>query len=420
MKRLLSFIIVLIPLVLYSQSLKFEDYFENNTLNLEVYHSGRYALEYYNIDNSYISGPWAASKTKLIDYSNFGAHKVEIFGNNNVLIYSKTYSSLFEEWSTTSDGKNSCGNFEEVIRIPFPKEEVIIRLYSKDSIGNWKEISKLEWNKSMLGNPLIEKSYFPIKLHYSGEINKKLDIIIISAGYAKSDSIKMRKDFDLFSGFIFSKSPFQDLKNEINIWGLEYFSEESGIPGIKNSEIEPNTELGVSYNTFNSPRYIMTEKLFNLHSILRNSPYDQIIIMCNSNIYGGGGIYNFYATSYVNPNNSYVVIHEFGHSFAGLGDEYAENDSEIEGASQSCEPWQPNLTTLKDFSRKWKNDVKQSIPIPTPCIPQYKDEIGVYEGAAYVSKGIYRPYQNCLMRSDEPFCSLCSKSIIEMMKFYTE
>lgn len=210
------------------------------------------------------------------------------------------------------------------------------------------------------------------------------------------------------------------MRDKINVWAVEYFSEESGIPGLKNSKINQDTELGVSYNTFGSPRYIMSEKLFNIHSVLRNTPYEQIIIMCNSDVYGGGGIYNFYATSYFNKDNSFVIVHEFGHSFAALGDEYAENDSEMQGAFEYAEPWQANITSLKEFKNKWEDMIEASTPIPTPKTPEYKDKVGVFEGAAYMSKGFYRPYQDCLMRSDKPFCPVCVREINKMIDFYTE
>lgn len=421
MKRFFSFIIVLIPFVLSAQNINFSDYFDNKTVNLESYHSGRFALEYYTIDNSYISGDWAGTRTKLIDNNDFGQHKVEILdAKTKKLLYSRTYSSLFEEWSTTSEGKTSCGNFEEVIRIPLPKSKVIIGFNSRDSLGAWKKIADIEWDRSMIIDDNSTQTRKHYALHENGNIKNRLDILIIPAGYSTEDSIKMRKDLKMFSEFIFSKPPFSKAKDKINVWGIEYFSEESGIPGLKDSKINPNTELGVSYNTLGSPRYLMTRNLMNLHRIIKDIPYEQIIIMCNSEVYGGGGIYNFYATSYVNPKNSFVVVHEFGHSFAALGDEYAQNDSDVQGATENVEPWQLNVTALKDFSKKWGNMMDKTTPIPTPVTEEYKEKIGVFEGAAYKAKGLYRPYQDCLMRSDKPFCPVCTKAINDMINFYTE
>ncbi|MBP1646033.1 MAG: hypothetical protein H6Q16_1608 [Bacteroidetes bacterium] len=421
-RQALYFLFLFLSFGVNAQNPSFDTYFEDNTLNILCYHSGRKALEYYIIDQTYITKKWAGSKTNLLDNSNLGAHRIEVYANNsNTLIYSHNYCSLFEEWQTTSEAKNTCGNFEEVLRIPLPKEDVDIVFFSRDSLGNWNKIVKQKIEvKNAVFKTLNYKLHEPYKLNVSPEdISKKLDIVIVPAGYTQKDSLKMISDMKLFSDFFFSKPPFSEAKDKINIWGQCYFSEQIGIAGL-DSTILPNSFLGVSYNTFNSPRYIMTPNLFNLHEILINVPYEQFVIMCNSETYGGGGIFNFYATSYVNPKNGFVLIHEFGHSFAGLGDEYSENDNDVEGATQNIEPWQKNVTSLKDFSKKWKDMMDASTPIPTPITKEFENKVGVFEGAAYVNKGLYRPSQNCLMRSDKPFCPVCTKEINKMLDFYTE
>ncbi len=418
----LYFLFLFLSFGINAQTSNFDNYFEDNTLNLLCYHSGRKGLEYYTIDQTYITKQWAGSKTKLFDNTNLGVHRIEVYSNNGkTLVYSRNYCSLFEEWQTTAEAKNTCGNFEEVLRIPLPKEDVEIAFFSRDSLGNWYKIvsQKIEVKNAEF-KTLNYKLYEPYKLNVSSEdISKKLDIVIVPAGYTQKDSLKMISEMKLFSDFFFSKPPFSEAKEKINIWGHCYFSEQTGIAGL-DSTINPNSFLGVSYNTFNSPRYIMTPNLFNLHEILINVPYEQIVIMCNSETYGGGGIFNFYLTSYVNPKNGFVLIHEFGHSFAGLGDEYSENDNDVVGATQEIEPWQKNVTSLKDFSKKWKEMLEPSTPIPTPKTKEFENKVGVFEGAAYVSKGLYRPYQDCLMRSDKPFCPVCTKEINKMLDFYTE
>lgn len=422
MKRLSFLLFLLVSICLNAQRPDFNTYFTDNTLNVLCYHSGRKAMEYYTIDQVYITKQWAGTKTKLLDNTNLGAHRIEVYPHNSkTLIYSRNYCSLFEEWQTTPEAETSCGNFEEVIRIPLPKEDVDISFFSRDSLGGWFMVAK---QKVEVANAeyktLDSKLCEPYRLSVaSDDVSKKLDIVIVPAGYTQKDSLKMVSDMRLFSDFLFSKPPFSEAKNKINVWGQCYFSEQTGIAGL-DSTILPNSFLGVSYNTFNSPRYIMTPNLFNLHEILVNVPYEQIIIMCNSSTYGGGGIFNFYATAYVNPKNSFVLVHEFGHSFAGLGDEYSHNDIEVEGATQSIEPWQKNVTSLKDFSKKWKDMMESSTPIPTPLTKEYANKVGVFEGAAYVAKGLYRPFQDCLMRSDKPFCPVCTREINKMLDFYTE
>lgn len=414
---------LLVSLWLNAHELGFEDYFSDSTLNILCYHSGRKSMEYYTIEDTYITNRWAGTKTKLFDNTNLGAHRIEVYDHNTkAIIYSRNYCSLFEEWQTTPEAEKSCGNFEEVIRIPLPKRDVDIAFFSRDSLGKWFRVErqKIEVDRADF-KTLDYEIYEPYRLSIASEkVNEKLDIVIIPAGYTQKDSLKMVSDMRLFTDFFFSKPPFSEAKSKINIWGQCYFSEQTGVLGLDSSSIRADDFLGVRYNTFGSSRYIMTQNLFNLHQILMNVPYDQIVIMCNSEVYGGGGIFNFYATSYVNPKNGFVLIHEFGHSFAGLGDEYSHNDIEVEGAAQSIEPWQRNITSLKDFSSKWEDMMDALTPIPTPITKEYIDKVGVFEGAAYVAKGLYRPFQDCLMRSDKPFCPVCSWEINKMLDLYTE
>ena len=422
MKRFLLFFLFSLPLLANAQIIDFNSYFTDKTLNILCYHSGRWAIEYYAIEETYATNHWAGTKTKLLDNTNLGAHRIEIYSSKSkTLIYSRNYCSLFEEWQTMPEARITCGNFEEVLRIPFPKDDIDILFFSRDSLGKWYRVENKTIEVASINTKesnLSDNGIYPLNIA-STDLNKKLDIIIVPAGYIKADSVQMVEDMKVFTNHFFSKEPLASYKDMINIRGIAYFSEENGMPGLDSTKYQ-NTFLGVSYNTFGSKRYIMTPKLFNLHEILIDVPYEQIIIMCNSPIYGGGGIFNFYATSYLNKDNAFVLVHEFGHSFAGLGDEYAENDIEVEGASQMIEPWQKNLTSLVDFSGKWENMIDKKTPVPTPSTIEYKDKVGVFEGGAYVSKGIYRPYQDCLMRSDKPFCPVCTNEIKKMIDFYTE
>lgn len=422
MKRVFLYIVFFLPLFSFAQGSDYNTYFVDKTLNVLCYHSGNKYNEYYSIYDTYKTKNWSGPKTKLLDNTNLGAHRVEVYSKQtSTLIYSRNYCSLFEEWQTMPEAEKTCGNFEEVIRIPLPKDDIELRFFSRDSLGKWTKVEIIEIDIESIGDRDADyKTFETYDLSISSpNLNKKLDIIIVPAGYIRADSLKMVEDMKVFTQQFFSKEPLSGARDNINIRGVSYFSDENGIPGLDKGQ-DPSTFLGVKYNTFGSERYIMTENLFNLHSILFNIPYEQIIIMCNSDIYGGGGIFNFYATAYFNKDNAFVLVHEFGHSFGALGDEYAENDIEIEGASQKIEPWQKNLSSLINFSAKWEDMIDNDIPIPTPSSIEYKDKVGVFEGGAYVSKGIYRPYQDCLMRSDKPFCPVCTREIKKMIDFYTE
>ena len=111
---------------------------------------------------------------------------------------------------------------------------------------------------------------------------------------------------------------------------------------------------------------------------------------------------------------------EFGHLFAGLGDEYVGGVEYSEFYPIDVEPWEPNLTTLVDFDAKWKSMLPEGTAIPTNAKFENSKKLGVYEGGGYVSKGVYRPWMNCLMNNlhtIDVFCPVCSKSIQENDRF---
>ncbi len=413
MKRGLVFLALLLPFAAFAQ---FERYFEDATLRVDYSHSGRVGVEYYNVERFLKIPDWAGSKVNLIDTLGLGVHKIEMREKaNGKLLFSKGYCSLMEEWLTMEEAKNSCGNFQETILLPFPKVEVELVFFTRDKKNVYKEIARIDLDRSAL--EYVQESEFAkrITLHQSAPSNKALDVIFVPAGYSESEKEKMYADLEVLTRQFFSKSPFSDARDKVNIWAVERFDSESGIPGLKTSKAQFN-DIGVHYNTFGSERYIMTEQVWSLHDAILGIPYDQVVILCNSEVYGGGGIYNFYATTYFNPNNGFVLVHEFGHSFAGLGDEYSENDSDAGLVSIETEPWERNITSLKDFKGKWEDMLEKSTPVPTPCTEKYNG-VGVFEGAAYQSKGMYRPYQDCLMRSDAPFCPVCTREILRMINY---
>jgi hypothetical protein len=182
------------------------------------------------------------------------------------------------------------------------------------------------------------------------------------------------------------------------------------------------TILNTSYYTFDSERYLMTYDYKRVRDLAANAPYDQIYILVNSDKYGGGAIYNFYNVA-VNGNmkSAKILIHEFGHGFAGLGDEYGPDETYGEFYNTKVEPWEPNLTTLVHFERKWKDMVADTVPVPTPDIEKYYPVVGVFEGGGYMNKGMYRPMHDCLMNTfnGDVFCPVCRRAILRMIDFYT-
>ena len=423
MKKLFGVVFILLFNVLSGYT-QFDRYFENNTLRIDYFHSGNFEHEYYRPDEFIKKPVWAGSLVNLTDTFNYGLFRIMVYDSvSDKLIYSRGYSSLFAEWRNTSEGKGSCGNFSETVNIPFPKETIKLIFQSRDSVNQWKNVENMYFNPkyNYISKPkMYNFEIFP--LHFSGDVHKNLDIVILADGYSKNDVDKMKKDFDKFRNYILKAYPLNENANKVNIWAVASISEQSGINN-PNDSVYVKTIVNTSFNTINSDRYIMTTDNKTLQNVLYNTPYDQIIIMCNTNKYGGGGIYNFYSTAAAgSPVADFLLTHEFGHAFAGLADEYYTSEVSVEDFYKlNIEPWEPNITTLINFGSKWKKLIQKDIPVPTPDSSEFKNFIGVFEGGGYMSKGVYRSYIDCTMKSIKynMFCPVCSGAIQKMIDYYS-
>lgn len=133
-----------------------------------------------------------------------------------------------------------------------------------------------------------------------------------------------------------------------------------------------------------------------------------------------------------------MTVHEFGHSFGGLGDEYFYDNEDDGSYPADIEPWEPNITTLVNFDAKWKDMVSPGTPIPTPwedaggdrekrmkhktVVKEGAEEtVGVYEGGGGMKKGVYRPALTCRMRDNyhPTFCPVCQEALKRLIEFYT-
>ena len=417
-------IILIVPMVCSAQ---WDKYFENRGLRIDYTHSGRQGVDYFTIEAMKEIPFYSASRTNLIDFTDNGAYLISLYDKSTgELIFSKGVSSLFNEWLSTEQASKMCGSFEEVAIVPCPKAEVEVEItFSvRDSANRFKEVVRYAIDKSEIrsvevftkkANPMRPKL---ITLNRTDrEINQRVDLVLIPVGYTVQDKEKMMQDLNDMASYMFSEEPYKSLRDCIEITAVERYASESGIGGLKDSKIK-NSDLGVEYNTFSSPRYIMTRNLWDLYDVVDQVPCDAMILVCNSDTYGGGGIYNYYATCYMGAKSKEVIVHEFSHSFAGLGDEYSDNDSDAGLTSLKAEPYENNITTLIDFSKKWGDMMDKDTPVPTPATKQYENKVGVFEGASYQSKGFYRPYQHCMMRDLTPFCPVCTKSIKDMVNLY--
>lgn len=404
--------------------IKFEDYFEEGTLRLDFFHTGNKDNEIISFEKLVKENYWGGSKKNLIDTFNYGNYMLKVFDKEtNRLIFSRGFSTLFQEWQTTEESKNIWRTFQGSVVMPFPKKNIKIVLYRRNKKNIFEEKFKYEVNPEnyfIIKNSI--KKFSSFKIHYSGSPYEKLDIVFIPEGYTKNEIEKFKNDCKRFANYLFEYSPFSENKNKINIWGIEAFSEESGtdIPG---KNIWVSTLLNSRFYTFDSERYLMTNDFFAVRDVASNVPYDQIFILVNTSKYGGGGIYNFYnITAADNEKSKQIFIHEFGHGLAGLGDEYGNDNTYQEFYPLDVEPWEPNLTTLVNFKSKWKDLIDLYTPIPTPAEEKYKDKIGVFEGAGYVAKGVYRPSLNSIMNSfsSNEFNEVCKRVLQKIIDFYSE
>jgi hypothetical protein len=422
MKKYVLFFILICGSI-YSQ-IDFNKFFIDKTLRLDFFHTGNNLAENITFDKLIEEGQWSGSKKNLIDKYHYGYYVLQVYDSaSNQLIYSRGFSTLYQEWQTTEESKNVSRTFSGSVSMPFPQKSIRVEIYRKDRRNNPEK--KFEYVVNPGDYFIIKEKIKPcsnFKVHFSGEPSQKLDIVLIPEGYTKEEMDKFKKDCDKFAGYLFDYSPFKESKNKINIWGIEAPSVESGtdIPGKGEWK---QTILNSRFYTFDSERYLMTTDYSTVKDIAANAPYDQIYIIVNTQKYGGGSIYNFYSvTAADNKVSNQIFIHEFGHGFAGLADEYADDSTYLDYYPLDVEPWEANITTLVDFDSKWKSILKKDIPVPTPKEDKYKDEIGVFEGGGYVNKGVYRPTINSIMNSflSNEFNDVCKKAIQELIDFYSE
>lgn len=421
MRLFTTLFLLCVTMASYAQ---FGKYFKNQTLRFDYYHSGSFEVEYVMPDEMIIEGKWAGPRKNLIDPFDYGADKIMVFDSlSDKLIFTRGFSSLFIEYQATEEAKSQCGNFPESILMPLPKKTVRLEYYSRGKDMVWVKRYEAFINPRKDEFKIKTGNVYPFEtILKSGNPKKKLDLVILPEGYTEAEMPKFIDDCSRFTSYLFETNPYGQFIKSINIRAVKAPSEESGtdIPG---DTVSSSTLLNSSFYTFGSDRYLMTSDFKKVRDIASSVPYDQIIILVNHPRYGGGGIYNFYAISTVDDQNSgFVFTHEFGHSFAGLGDEYSGAGSATEEVySRDKEPWEPNITTLVNFESKWKDLLPSDTPVPTPETDEWKGKTGVFEGAGYMEKGVYRPYIDCSMNlvRFNNFCPVCQRAIREMIEYYS-
>ena len=423
MKNRLLLVLLLMPCVTFAQ---FEEWFTEASLRVDYTLTGNSKTTDFALKELIREPYWSGSKVNLIDNLEYGNYIVKVFEpDTDHLLFSKGYQNLYGEWQTTDEAAVVTKTFDESVIVPFPKKKIEVVLSRKDWDGNLIEGLRLTVSPDDYFIRTANNLHLPVYNAWIGtdDITRAVDIVLLPEGYTEEEMGKFVKDCDFFVKSLFDYAPYDRYRASFNIRGVMAASKESGCtePG---DHVYRNTAMRFSYWTFDSERYCMSTDNRDIRDLAGQVPYDQIYVLVNSKKYGGGGIYNFYCSSAVgNSYSSDIFIHEFGHGFAGLADEYYDDTTTYgDMYNNDLEPWEPNITTMVHFDAKWKDLVDKKTPIPTPREKKYENTIGVYEGGGYEPKGVYSPHMDCLMKTFQGhvFCPVCQRAIERMIRYYSE
>jgi len=438
------------------------------TMRLDYYHTGDVSHEFFAVDRLVVEPlPWPGDLTKVIDNTNLGNYFFEVHDQaSGKLLYSRGFNSIYGEWVTTEEAKHAMRTFSESLRFPEPSAPVHIVLEEREG-----EAFKEVWSTNVDPHDKFVDTAAPpspgplITIQKNGEPATKADLVILGDGYTAAERGKFEQEAHKFANILFSTSPFREHRQDFNVWALCPAAEQSGV-SRPSSGIYRRSPLGASYDTFGTERYVLTTDNHAVRDVASFAPYEFIEILLNSDVYGGGGIFNLYATvAAENEWAPYVFVHEFGHHFAGLADEYYTSDVAYLPPEKRTEPWEPNVTALLDpHDLKWKDLVAPGTPLPTPwpkeqfdameaqiqaqrkkmraenrpesemtalfkeerkkeeemlASNKYSKDVGAFEGANYLSKGYYRSQENCIMFTRySQFCAVCRRGIERIIGMY--
>lgn len=451
---------------------EFDAHFTGATLRLDYHHAGTAGEEQVALDALRLEGPWPGSRTRLVDDTNLGKYLFQVIdpGTNRVL-YSRGFASIYGEWETTGEARGAWRVFHESQRFPEPRASVQVRLEKRGADGAFAEI----WQRT-----IDPTSRFVDRSELCGEVEvhallergapaEKVDLLIVSDGYTAGARDKFLADTKRLVDVMFATEPFARRRADFNVRALFAPSPQAGIPNPRKGAW-PATAFGLSFNAFDSDRYVLTERNRDLREAAAHAPYDALILLFESRKYGGGGIFNLWSTCAADSSEAaYLFVHEFGHSFGGLADEYYTSPVSYEGfVAPGSEPWEPNVTALLDPAKlKWRDLMADGTPLPTPWEKEPYDElsraqqavraeriaagaseeemealfrevkettdpmlkaepyfgkVGAFEGAAYEAKGLYRPEVDCIMFTRNPtsFCKVCERGLERVIDLYAQ
>lgn len=450
----------------------FDQYFTAKTMRVDYFHTGGVGTEIVSLDEVVSDGAWAGSRTQLVDTTNLGKYLFEVVDpSTQQTVYSRGFASVYGEWETTPEAASAHRTFHESLRFPWPKQVVQVVLKKRQPDNTFREIwATLVDPNSRFVNPADPVPAGKVSvLVDNGSPNEKVDLLLISEGYTAAEMPKFHKDAERLVARLFATEPFKSRKSDFNVRLLELPSAVSGIHQPRSNQPR-RTPIGTQYNVFDSERYVLTLDNKALRNAAASAPYEFIEILVNEEQYGGGGIFNDQATTAVDTAYAeYIFVHEFGHHFAALADEYYTSDVAYQtGGAEKPEPWEPNITALHDPAHlKWRYLVEPGTPLPTPWEKQeyekhsyavqqkrrelraagapessmnalfreqqvwedrflggmqYSGKVGAFEGGGYEQTGLYRPEANCIMftRTESGFCRVCQRAIERIVELYSK
>ena len=410
MRKALIFILLLFA-VLSVKAQRFEDFFEDRTLRLDYSFCGDSNGQQIYVDELISVPRWYGKRQRLAE--------VPLKGNGQIImrdktdgqvIYRHSFSSLFQEWLSTEESKHTPRSFENVFLVPYPKAsvDITVELYDYHNQTMATMTHSVDPVDILIRKAGEQHTTPYVTLQQAADTTRCIHVAYVAEGYRLDEMEHFLEDCKIAMKSLFEHEPFRQMQERFNMVAVLSPSEDSGT-SEPNKGIWKNTALASHFDTFYSNRYLTTLHLKRLHDVLSGIPYEHIIILVNTDRYGGGGIYNSYNLTYTKGEQFRpVVVHEFGHSFGGLGDEYPYgNDDPM--YFPDTEPWEPNLTTKCDFNGKWEGLVSEG-------------KAGLIEGGGYLSKGVWRGFDNCRMRTNEEpeFCLVCKEALIRMIDFYTK
>ena len=438
------------------------------TMRVDFVHSGMASEETFALDGVVLEGAWPGPLDRWTDESNLGKYCFQVLDRaTNRLVYSRGFAGIYGEWETTSEAKQQRRAFSESIRFPAPEGPVQVVIKKRGSLNEFREVWSIVVDPS---DPAVERAA-PPKLNVwavmqNGAPRDKVDLLLMGDGYTAAEMEKWHRDARRMSETLFAVSPFKEHRQDFNVWAVDTPAEESGVARPSDG-IFRRSPLRAAYDAFGSERYVLTFDNKRLREAASAAPYEFIEIVVNDRKYGGGGIFNLFATvSADNAFTPYVFVHEFGHHFAGLADEYYTSDVAYGSATERPEPWEPNATA-DPRAAKWKDLLTAGIDLPSiwpkkefeqmeQAIQErrhairaqkrpeadmealFREEggmatrilgsgpnagkVGAFEGAMYEGRGYYRPQQDCIMftRDEVGFCAVCRRAIERVIRMYAK